>query len=89
MSDDRIGRHRLSVPLILRTKEIMRNASLDSIEILIFVLVGLAILAGVGYAVCRTMGLERTAVLEFARTNVVIVGAFLLAAYLLTFFFRT
>jgi len=67
----------------------MRNASLDSIEILVIVLVGLAILAGVGYAVCRAMGLDKKAIFEFTRTNVVIVGAFLLAAYLLTFLFRT
>jgi len=67
----------------------MRNASLDSIEIFIIVLVGLAIFAGIGYAVCRAMGLEKNAILAFARTNIVIVGAFLLVAYLLTFFFRT
>lgn len=70
-------------------KEIMRNASLDSIEILMIVLIGLVILAGAGYAVCRAMGLERNAIFEFARTNILIVCAFLLAAYFLTFFFRT
>lgn len=67
----------------------MRHASLDSVGYLVAVILGLMIVAAVGYAMCRVMGLEKKAFTGFAGTIIFIILAFLMAAQLLTLFFRS
>ena len=67
----------------------MRHASLDGVGLLVAIIVGLMIVAAVGYAMCRVMGLEKKAFTRFAGTILFIVLAFLMAAQLLTLFFRS
>lgn len=66
----------------------MRHASIDGLEVLIVIAVGLLILAAVGYAMCRVMGLDVRAFSRFTGMILVIIVAFLIVAQAMMFFFR-
>jgi hypothetical protein len=66
----------------------MRHASFDGFEVLIVIVVVLLILAAVGYAMCKVLGLDMKAFSKFNGTILVIVIAFLIVAQIMMFFFR-
>ena len=65
----------------------MRNASIDSFEVLIVIAVGLIILAVVGYAMCKVLGLEIKVISNFAGMLLTIIIGFLIVAQIIIFFF--
>ena len=67
----------------------MRNASFESIwEMVLVVLIGVIILAAVGYAICKIMGLDRKAIAGFCGGTIVVALSFLLAAKALISFLQ-
>ncbi len=66
----------------------MRNASWDSVaDPFIIAFIGLVVLVGTGFAVCKVMGLEYKALGHFVGFTGVIVLSFLFVAEVLSRFF--
>ena len=66
----------------------MRNASIHSGDLLVVIALGLIILAVVGYAMCKVMGVEIKAIGKFSGITLTIIVGFLIVAQIMMFFFK-
>lgn len=67
---------------------IMRNAGVDGFtDVLLIALIGIFVLVGTGFAMCKVMGWDTKALVGLATTVLVVSLSFLLVAQVLTFFF--